>query len=232
MLFKLSTILLETKNIFKSYFKDSVEIPVLKDINLKIFVNDKLAITGKSGSGKSTLLNLLGTLDYPTKGEIYFKDGGDITSLKEDILSKFRNKHIGFVFQFHYLIKELTAIENVMLPGLISDSNKKKVEERAKFLLYKLDIFNRMNHRLLELSGGEQQRVAIARALINSPDLLLADEPTGNLDTYSSKKTLDLLDNLQEEFGLTFVIATHNNEIADKCHRRVVLIDGNIKEIL
>ena len=119
-----------------------------------------------------------------------------------------------------------------MLPGLISDYNKKKVEERAKFLLHKLEIFNRINHKPSELSGGEQQRVAIARALINSPNLLLADEPTGNLDTYSSKKTLDLLNILQEEFGLTFVIATHNNEIADRCLRKVVLIDGNIKEVL
>lgn len=227
----MNNILLETKNIFKSYYKDSVEIPVLKNINLKIFMKDKLAITGKSGSGKSTLLNLLGSLDNPTKGYIYFKQK-EITSLKEDTLSEFRNRYIGFVFQFHYLIKELTALENVMLPGLILNEKIKEVKNRAEYLLEKLEIFKRKNHKPSELSGGEQQRVAIARALINSPDLLLADEPTGNLDTYSSKKTLELLNILQDEFGLTFVIATHNNEIADMCDRKVTLEDGNIKEIL
>ena len=227
----MNEILIETENLFKSYYKDTIEIPVLKDINLKIFMKDKLAITGKSGSGKSTLLNLLGSLDYPSKGKIIFKSK-DITNLDEDKLANLRNNHIGFVFQFHYLIKELTAMENIVLPALIKGNDKKEAFRRAEYLMEKLDIIHRKNHRPSELSGGEQQRVAIARALINSPDLLLADEPTGNLDSITGMKTLELLNSIQEEANLTFVIATHNNEIAQICSRRIFLKDGNIQEIL
>ncbi len=223
-------VILRTENIFKSYFKDSIEIPVLENVNIKIYKKDRLAITGKSGSGKSTLLNLLGSLDSPTKGKIFFKNK-EITQLKEDELAEFRNKHIGFVFQFHYLIKELTALENIILPSLIAGKKYSESLELAQYLLYKLELFNRRFHKPSEMSGGEQQRVAIARALINRPTLLLADEPTGNLDTNTSMKILDLLNILHEEFNLTFVIATHNNEIAELCSRRIALIDGIVKEV-
>ena len=226
----MAEIILETENLYKNYYKNSIEIPVLKDINLKIFMKDKVAITGKSGSGKSTLLNLIGSLDTPTKGKIYFKNE-EITSLKEDELANFRNKHIGFVFQFHYLIKELTAIENIILPALIAGESFFDIKARAEYLLNKLEIFERRFHRPSEMSGGEQQRVAIARALINLPSLLLADEPTGNLDSKTSLNILELLNNLQEEFNITFVIATHNNEIASMCSRRILLKDGFIEEI-
>ena len=226
----MADLILEIKNLYKSYFKDSIEISVLKNINLKIYMKDNIAITGKSGSGKSTLLNLIGTLDLPTQGKIFFKNT-DITKLKEDDLAKFRNKYIGFVFQFHYLIKELTALENVILPALISGKKYYEIIEHAEYLLNKLEIYDRKDHKPSEMSGGEQQRVAIARALINKPNLLLADEPTGNLDSKTSMKILELLHNLQEEFNLTFVIATHNNDIAQTCERRIRLIDGNIEEI-
>ncbi len=224
-------IILKAENIYKSYYKDSIEIPVLKNINLEIYKKDKLAITGKSGSGKSTLLNVLGSLDYPTKGKIYFKNK-KISQLSEDKLAALRNKHIGFVFQFHYLIKELTALENIILPSLIKGISLKNSLQRAEYLLHKLEIFKRRNHKPSELSGGEQQRVAIARALINKPEILFADEPTGNLDSISSMKMLELLDIFREEFDLTIVIATHNEEIAQTCPRKVVIKDGYIEEII
>ncbi len=226
----MNKVIIETKGLYRYFYKDSVEIKVLENINLTIKERDKIAITGKSGSGKSTLLNLIGSLDTPTKGKIFFK-GKDITNLTEDDLSIIRNKHIGFVFQFHYLIKELTAFENVILPGLIGKEDLKKIKQRADELFDDLELGDRKTHRPSELSGGEQQRIAIARALVNYPDVLLADEPTGNLDTKSTDKILDLLDKLQKKYNLTLVIVTHNNEIAKRCKRVVKLEDGQIKEL-
>jgi len=222
--------IIEARNIYKNFIKDSVEIKVLKNVNLKIKKGDKVAITGKSGSGKSTLLNLLGTLDYPTKGEILINDV-NTTILPEDTLAELRNSKIGFVFQFHYLIKELTALENAILPALIGNKNIDIAKEKAIKLFEELDIIDRMNHKPNELSGGEQQRVAVARALINEPEILIADEPTGNLDTKNTEKLLNLIDEFHKKYNLTLILATHNNEVAKICNRIVRLEDGEVKEV-
>ncbi len=218
------------KNIYKSFYKDSIEIRVLNNISISFNKGEKIAITGKSGSGKSTLLNIIGTLEAPTKGKVIIKKI-DTTNLDEDSLSLLRNTTIGFVFQFHYLIKELTALENVMLPALIKGESYNNAKNRAETLLKELSLSHRITHKPTELSGGEQQRVAIARALINEPELLLADEPTGNLDTKNSEITLKLLDNFHKKFNLTLIIATHNLDIAKMCNRIIKLEDGKISEI-
>ncbi len=220
--------LLEVRNIYKNFYKDNKVIKVLSDINLKIEECEKVAIVGRSGAGKTTLLHLLGTLETPTSGNIIF-DGIDITNLAEDELAAFRVNRIGFVFQFHYLINEFSAFENVIIPAVINgEKNVAHVRERADYLLNKLGLFERKTHRPSELSGGEQQRLAIARALINTPKILMADEPTGNLDTKTTETTFELLEKLHEEIGMTILMVTHNQEIAEKLHRRIILEDGKI----
>ena len=221
------TLLLETKNIYKNFYKDKEVVNVLSNINMQIGYGEKVAIVGKSGAGKTTLLHLLGTLEYPTSGTIIF-NGKDITNLKEDELATFRVNELGFVFQFHYLINEFTAFENVIIPAVIKKYELDKIKERADYLLNKLGLYNRKNHKPSELSGGEQQRLAIARALINMPKILMADEPTGNLDTKTTEKTFELLEELHEELGMTILMVTHNRDIAEKLHRRIVLEDGKI----
>jgi len=166
-------------------------------------------------------------LEYPTSGAIIF-NGKDITNLKEDELASFRVNELGFVFQFHYLINEFTAFENVIIPAVIKKHELGKIKERADYLLNKLGLYNRKNHKPSELSGGEQQRLAIARALINMPKILMADEPTGNLDTKTTEKTFELLEELHEDIGMTILMVTHNRDIAEKLHRRIVLEDGKI----
>jgi len=221
--------LIETKNLYKTFKKNSQDINVLKNINLKIYKGDKIAIVGKSGAGKTTLLHIMGTLEYPTKGNIFFKNI-DITNLSENQLAHLRGDNIGFVFQFHYLINEFTALENVILPSLVNKIRKKEVIERANFLLDKLGLKNRKLHKPSELSGGEQQRLSIARALINNPEILLTDEPTGNLDSQTSQQTFDLLDDIYEETGMTIVVVTHNKELSDRFQRKIILEDGYVKK--
>ncbi|MEN8702672.1 MAG: ABC transporter ATP-binding protein [Polaribacter sp.] len=218
--------MIEIKNIHKHYG----DLAVLKGVELTIKKGEIVAIVGPSGAGKSTLLQILGTLDQPEEKED-FKLNINKTSLKkisDKDLSKFRNEHIGFIFQFHQLLPEFTAIENVCIPGFIARRNKKEVETRAKELLSFLGLSDRINHKPSELSGGEQQRVAVARALINNPSIILADEPSGNLDSNSAKNLHELFFKLRDEFGQTFVLVTHNEELADMADRKLTMKDGKI----
>lgn len=218
-------LLLDIKDIKKSYNTSKVEtLEVLKGINLQINREEIVAIVGKSGAGKSTLLHLMGTLDTPDSGKIFF-DGTDVYSMKEKQLSKFRNSKIGFIFQFHHLLPEFTALENVLIASMISGKENK---DKAIELLKEVGLEDRKNHRPNELSGGEAQRIAIARALINSPDLILADEPTGNLDTQNADGIMNLIFNLRDKFKQTFIIVTHNEEFANRCDRVIRMNDGLI----
>ena len=203
------------------------ELEVLKGIDLCINEKEIVSIVGKSGAGKTTLLQLIGTLEKPTSGFVSI-EGKDLSKFKEKELAKFRNQSIGFVFQFHHLLPEFTALENTCLPGYIAKKNKKDSIERAKFLLHTLGLNKRINHRPSELSGGEQQRVSIARALMNEPKVILADEPSGNLDTKTADEIHNLFFKLREELGLTFVIVTHNIKLAELADRKIVMKDGLI----
>ena len=202
-------------------------LQVLKDISLEVQTSQVVTIVGPSGAGKSTLLHLIGTLDRPDKGEIII-DGVKIHALSDDQLSDFRSAHIGFVFQFHHLLPEFTAIENVMLPMLIAGQSRQDAQQRAKELLGFLKLDDRVGHKPSELSGGEQQRVAVARALANNPNLILADEPSGNLDTENARKLHQLFFELRDRFHQTFIIVTHNEELAKLSDRRIVMRDGQI----
>ena len=205
------------------------ELKVLKGVNLNIEKGDFVSIIGSSGAGKTTLLQLLGTLENPTKGSIVINET-DITKLSDKELSSFRNKNIGFIFQFHNLLVEFTALENVCLPAFIKGEKRKEVEERALELLKLLNIENRKDHKPNELSGGEQQRVAVARALINNPTIILADEPSGNLDSKNAEELHNLLLKLNKEMGQTIVVVTHNNKLANITHKKLEIKDGVIKK--
>ncbi len=206
------------------------ELQVLKGVYLSISAGEVVSIVGPSGAGKTTLLQILGTLDTQTnKKESELEINGiDITSLRDKALASFRNNHIGFIFQFHQLLPEFNAIENVCIPAFIKRTAKAEAETRAKELLNFLGLSDRTHHRPNELSGGEQQRVAVARALINNPSIILADEPSGNLDSESADKLHQLFFQLRDEFGQTFVIVTHNEELADMADRKLTMIDGQI----
>ena len=221
----------ELKNVNKEY-KTKVEIiEVLKNISLELNQGDFISIQGKSGSGKTTLLNIIGLLDIPTSGEIKF-DNEIINYEDEKTKNMIRNKKIGFVFQFHYLLNEFTALENVMIPALIdSKLNKNKLKTKAKELLELVELGHRMNHKPLELSGGEKQRVAIARALINDPNIVLADEPTGNLDLETSETISKLFKKINDEKKQTIVIVTHSSELAESTKDKYKLEKGNLKKI-
>ena len=212
------------KNIQLQYEK----LKVLKGLNLHIQKGDFVSIIGSSGAGKTSLLNLLGSLETPSEGKIII-DGTDITSLSDKELSLFRNENIGFVFQFHNLLDEFTALENICIPAFIAKKKKIEVEKRALELLNILNIKERKDHKPSQLSGGEQQRVAIARALINKPSILLADEPTGNLDSKNSKIIHELLLKLNKELGQTIVVVTHNEELANITQKKLEINDGVIK---
>lgn len=218
--------MIEAKNIHKFYG----DLEVLKGVHLSIKKGEIVAIVGPSGAGKTTLLQILGTLDLPTKG----KDSKlaistkNLLELKDNELSKFRNRHIGFIFQFHHLLPEFTALENVCIPAFMGNVPKKEAETKAKELLEFLGLSNRMHHKPNELSGGEQQRVAVARALINNPDVIFADEPSGNLDSASAKNLHELFFALRDKFNQTFVIVTHNQELAAMADRKLEMIDGRI----
>ncbi|MBQ0786693.1 MAG: ABC transporter ATP-binding protein [Oceanihabitans sp.] len=218
--------MIQAKNIHK-YYED---LHVLKGVNLHIKKGEIVSIVGASGAGKTTLLQILGTLDKASKKEeTTFKiKGTDITSLNDKALAKFRNHNIGFIFQFHQLLPEFTALENVCIPAFIKGTKPAEAEKRAKELLDFLGLSHRYKHKPNELSGGEQQRVAVARALVNNPDLIFADEPSGNLDSASAENLHNLFFKLRDEFGQTFVIVTHNEELADMADRKLTMVDGKI----
>ncbi|MBK8380561.1 MAG: ABC transporter ATP-binding protein [Ignavibacteria bacterium] len=218
-------ILIEVTSLKKSYpVTNDTRLEVLKGISLNILKEEIVAIVGKSGAGKSTLLHILGTLDKPESGKVLF-ESEDVFLKKEKQIAEFRSKKIGFIFQFHHLLPEFTAIENVMIPSMISGTMDKT---RAEEVLTEVGLKNRLQHKPSELSGGEAQRVAIARALINSPKLVLADEPTGNLDSENADAVIDLIFDLRKKYKQTFVIVTHNEEFANKCDRIIKLHDGKV----
>jgi lipoprotein-releasing system ATP-binding protein len=220
-------VLLEVIDVYKGFTKGNTWLDVLKGVTLEISGREMLAIVGPSGSGKSTLLHLIGALERPDRGMIRFH-GRDVFRFSEQEQAGFRNRHVGFVFQFHHLLPELTALENVMLPGLMARRLRREVLGEATALLTTMGLAERMEHRPGELSGGEQQRVAIARALVNHPDLVLADEPTGNLDRQSGEAIQGLLRSLNQERQQTFIVVTHNEGFAKALDRTVRLIDGEL----
>ncbi len=200
---------------------------VLKDIDIHIKPSEIVALMGASGAGKTTLLQIVGTLDKADSGQVFI-NSNDITQLSDNKLSEFRNKEIGFVYQFHHLFSEFTALENVMMPALIAKENKKVAEDKAKELLDILHLYDRANHKPNQLSGGEQQRVAVARALINSPSIILADEPSGNLDSRNAKELHEYFFKLRETYKQTFLIVTHSEELAKMSDRMIEMQDGKI----
>jgi lipoprotein-releasing system ATP-binding protein len=226
-----ATTLIEARGIHKTYAakgeKDAVE--VLRGVDLSIHTKERLAIIGSSGSGKSTLLHILGGLDRPDAGDVFYGQT-PLSTLNTNQLAKFRNQEVGFIFQFHHLLPEFTTVENVLMPSLIAAADERETRERANDLLAKLNLSHRANHRPSELSGGEQQRVAIARALINRPQLLLADEPTGNLDQANAQSVMQLLLDLQSSESLTLVLVTHDPLIASQCDRICELHAGLVME--
>ena len=218
--------IISAKNIQKAY----KNLQVLKGVDLEISESEIISIVGASGAGKTTLLQILGTLDKPdftTDTELVINNQS-IKSLSDKALAKFRNANIGFIFQFHQLLPEFTALENVCIPAFINNTSKPTAEKRAKELLSYLGLENRMNHKPNSLSGGEQQRVAVARALINNPELIFADEPAGNLDSESAEQVHNLFFKLRDQFKQTFVIVTHNQELANMADRKLTMVDGKI----
>jgi len=215
--------MIEAKGIKKAYG----QLEVLKGVDLHIQANEIVAIVGKSGAGKSTLLHILGALDKPGGGSLMLNNK-DLTLMNKKEVARFRNEEIGFIFQFHHLLPEFTALENVCIPGFIKKTNKSELETEGKKLLEYLGLGDRLSHKPGQLSGGEQQRVAVARALINNPKVVFADEPSGNLDSATSKELHTLLFDLRKDFGQTFVIVTHNEELAAMSDRRLLMVDGKI----
>lgn len=221
--------MIKATNIVKKYG----ELEVLKNVSLEIAEREVVSIVGASGAGKTTLLQILGTLEKSSEPKEHNTEilinGQDITKLSDRDLSKFRNENIGFIFQFHQLLPEFTALENICIPAFIRKTNKSEAEKRAKDLMDYLGVSHRMNHKPNQLSGGEQQRIAVARALINQPKVVFADEPSGNLDSKNAEELHDLFFNLRKEFGQTFVIVTHNEELASLTDRKLVMHDGKFQ---
>ena len=215
--------MIRVENIYKSFG----DLQVLKGVNLSVKKGEIVAIVGKSGAGKTTLLQIIGTLDRPTKGKVLI-DGKDVFALNDKQLAAFRNRHIGFIFQFHQLLPEFTAIENVCIPAMIAREKESSYQPRAEKLLCDLGLTDRMNHKPNQLSGGEKQRVAAARALMMSPDIILADEPTGSLDEKNKKELADLLLQLRKEYGQTILLVTHDKELAAIADRIIEIKDGVI----
>ena len=204
-------------------------LQVLKGINLTVNDGEIISIAGPSGAGKTTLLQIIGTLDKPDEGNVCY-NGTDVFSLKEKELSQFRNRNIGFIFQFHQLLPEFTALENVCIPAMIAKTDKREYMKRAKELLDFLGLKDRMEHKPSELSGGEKQRVAVARALINRPAVILADEPSGSLDTKNKEELHKIFFNLRKETGQTFIIVTHDEQLASTTDRTIHMLDGNVTD--
>ncbi len=219
----------QTLGLSKVFGSGAQSIELFRDLNLVIRKGERIAVVGASGAGKSTFLHIIGTLERPTSGKVLY-GGRDIFLSDEKELAKFRNRQIGFVFQFHYLLPEFNALENVMMPGLIAGEGKREITEKSLHLLERLGLSDRLKHRVGELSGGEQQRVAVARALVLKPSLFLADEPSGNLDTRTGRTLHDMLVSINEEFGVTMIIVTHNSELASMMHRTLTLVDGQLRE--
>jgi len=217
--------LIQVQQLFKSYGNGTKRVEVLKGLDLTFSQGEKAAIVGASGVGKTTLLHVLGTLDRPTAGKVLY-EGKDIYTLNEKDLAFFRNREIGFVFQFHHLLPEFNALENTMMPCLIQGLSKKEAAFRAEAILTLVGLKERLSHKPGELSGGEQQRVAVARALVLEPKVLLADEPTGNLDTKTGDSVFDLLQELNHIKGVTLIVVTHNLKLAENMARQIQLVDG------
>ena len=224
---KEESLLIQAVDLHRIFFVGQQKLYVLKGINLEVKVGEMLGIVGASGVGKSTLLHLMGTLDRPNQVKVFF-NGFDLFSLADEKLAHFRNQKIGFVFQFHHLLPEFSALENTLIPALIKREDKRKARERAVELLTEIGLGQRLHNKPGELSGGEQQRVAVARALMNDPEIILADEPTGNLDRQTGEAVFQLLCRLNKEKGKTFVIVTHSQEMALKMDRVLKLVDGSI----
>jgi lipoprotein-releasing system ATP-binding protein len=221
--------LVEVRQLFKTYGNGTKQVEVLRGIDLTFLRGERAAIVGASGAGKTTLLHILGTLDRPTSGKVFF-EGKDIFTLNERELALFRNREIGFVFQFHHLLPEFNALENTMMPCLIRGMPAKEAASRAESILSLVGLKDRLPHKPGELSGGEQQRVALARALVLEPKLLLADEPTGNLDTKIGEAVFDLLEEINRIKGVTLVVVTHNLRLAARMSRQIHLMDGKTGE--
>ncbi|WP_282010722.1 ABC transporter ATP-binding protein [Nitrospina watsonii] len=223
-------ILLNVTGVWKAYQRNAKSVEVLKNADIQVQAGEVLGIVGASGAGKSTLLHIMGGLDRPQKGRVEFQ-GRDIFAQKNGYLEQFRNRHVGFVFQLFNLLPDFTALENTLFPGLIAGQDEAKLHERAVELLTQMGLKERLHHKPGELSGGETQRVALARSLVNAPNLLLADEPTGNLDSRSSDAFMDLVRDLNRRFNQTFVIVTHSPRIAKSLDRVLQLVDGEVKPI-
>ncbi|MBT8371261.1 MAG: ABC transporter ATP-binding protein [Deltaproteobacteria bacterium] len=222
--------IITARNLSRSFSNGGVRIEVLKELNFDLPLAETVAIVGASGIGKSTLLHILGTLDRPDSGKLLFK--GENVSLFDDVkLARFRNESIGFVFQFHHLLPEFSAIENAMMPARIQGMSKPKAAQAAEDILVRVGLKDRLHYRVGKLSGGEQQRVALARALVLKPPVLLADEPTGNLDKSNSEHIHALLMELNREFSMTLVVVTHNFELASYMSRRVTIVDGKLASV-
>ncbi len=217
--------ILEARSLHKSFRTETAEIHVLREVDLALEPGERLAILGQSGVGKSTLLHVLGGLDLPTSGEVRFR-GRDLSTFDPVELAAFRNRSLGFVFQFHHLLPEFSAQENVMLPGLIAGETRRAMAPRAAAVLDEVGLSDRANHRVGKLSGGERQRVAVARALVLGPEIVLADEPTGNLDPETGERVAELLLDLNRKRGAALVVVTHSERLAERLGRRIVLTDG------
>lgn len=225
------TPLVSMQGVSKCFENSGYRIEILNDADLDLNAGETLSIVGASGIGKSTFLHIMGGLDRPDQGQLFFK-GEDVFSFNDAALAQFRNTSIGFVFQFHHLLPEFSAIENTMMPGLIGGSMKSEVRAAAEKMLEKVGMEQRMHHRIGELSGGEQQRVALARALVLHPSVLLADEPTGNLDQENSEQVHRLLLELNQELRMTLVVVTHNPSLAKQMSRRITLREGKLEELV
>ena len=223
----MNDVLIRAKGLKKTYDREGQPVEVLKGVNIEVKIGEALCIMGSSGAGKSTLLHLLGTLDMPTAGEVYFREK-NLFTLKDDELSLFRNKTMGFVFQFHHLLNEFTALENVMMPLLIAGQSRRDAESVSHKLLKELGLGHRLEHKPNRMSGGEQQRVAIARAVARGPAVVFADEPTGNLDHTNGAQVQELLFDLQKQRRLTLVVVTHDREFAQRFPRVLTIQDGVI----
>ena len=226
---ELASSLVAARGIYKTYNSDKAKIEILKGVDLTLEKGDSMAVVGASGIGKSTLLHILGTLDRPDAGSLLFK-GEDVLKFNSVKLARFRNRSIGFVFQFHHLLAEFSALENAMMPALIHGESKMSALSAAEKILVRVGLKERLHHRVNKLSGGEQQRVALARALVLNPDLLLADEPTGNLDRRNSDQVHELLLALNEEMGMSLVVVTHNTVLASYMSRHVTIAEGQLVE--
>ena len=225
----MNTALLSCQNITKFYQEGTQQTKVLKQVSFSMQPSELVAIVGSSGSGKSTLLHTLGGLDQPSSGEVFIK-GQSLQQMTPNALAKLRNQYLGFVYQFHHLMADFTALENVMMPMLIGQQNKTEAQERAEQILSAVGLQHRISHRPSALSGGERQRVAIARALVNNPALVLADEPTGNLDHKTTESIFELIQQLNQEKQIAFLLVTHDLNLAEKLNRRLIMQDGVLCE--